>query len=106
MSQSRERPGPLELDMPERRVVIADDGTVVGIRTKARFDAHKLIEELMIQANVCAAEELEKIKSPLLYQIHDAPSDAKIAALSDAGIEIAESPADMGAALKRAMQSA
>ncbi|MEC7290064.1 MAG: ribonuclease R [Pseudomonadota bacterium] len=83
LSQSRERRGPLELDMPERRVEISDDGTVVGIRTKARFDAHKLIEELMIQANVCAAEELERIKSPLLYRIHDAPSDAKIAALSE-----------------------
>lgn len=83
LSQSRERRGPLELDMPERRVEIADDGTVAGIRTKARFDAHKLIEELMIQANVCAAEELEKIKNPLLYRIHDAPSDAKIAALSE-----------------------
>ena len=72
-----ERRGPLELDLPERKVEIAEDGTVAGIRTKARFDAHKLIEELMIQANVCAAEELEKRGSPLLYRVHDAPSDAK-----------------------------
>ncbi len=83
LSKAREKRGPLELDLPERKVEIATDGTVSGIRTKERFDAHKLIEELMIQANVCAAEELEKHKTPLLYRVHDAPSDAKIAALSE-----------------------
>ena len=83
LSTAREQRGPLELDLPERKVEIAKDGTVAGIRTKARFDAHKLIEEMMIQANVCAAEELEKRGSALLYRIHDAPSDAKIAALSE-----------------------
>lgn len=83
LSKARAKRGPLELDLPERKVEIAKDGTVAGIRTKERFDAHKLIEELMIQANVCAAEELEKHKTPLLYRVHDAPSDAKIAALSE-----------------------
>nr|WP_070961646.1 ribonuclease R [Hyphomonas sp. Mor2] len=83
LSKARDRRGPLELDLPERKVEIAKDGNVAGIRTKARFDAHKLIEEMMIQANVCAAEELERLGSPLLYRVHDAPSDAKIAALSE-----------------------
>ncbi|MEO1188217.1 MAG: ribonuclease R [Pseudomonadota bacterium] len=83
LSKAREKRGPLELDLPERKVEIATDGTVSGIRTKERFDAHKLIEELMIQANVCAAEELEKRNTPLLYRVHDTPSDAKIAALSE-----------------------
>lgn len=83
LSKARDKRGPLDLDLPERKVEIGKDGTVSGIRTKARFDAHKLIEELMIQANVCAAEELERHKSRLLYRIHDAPSDAKIAALSE-----------------------
>ncbi len=83
LTKARNGRGPLELDLPERKVEIAEDGSVAGIKTKARFDAHKLIEELMIQANVCAAEELEKRGSPLLYRIHDAPSDAKIAALSE-----------------------
>ncbi|MEL6858421.1 MAG: ribonuclease R [Pseudomonadota bacterium] len=83
LSNARDKRGPLELDLPERKVEIATDGTVAGIRTKERFDAHKLIEELMIQANVAAAEELEKHGSALLYRIHDAPSDAKIAALSE-----------------------
>lgn len=83
LSQARDTRGPLELDLPERKVEIAKDGSVAGIRTKERLDAHKLIEELMIQANVCAAEELEKQKTGLLYRVHDAPSDAKIAALSE-----------------------
>ncbi len=83
LSEARARRAPLELDLPERKVEIAKDGSVAGIRTKERFDAHKLIEELMIQANVCAAEELEKQKTPLLYRVHDAPSDAKIAALAE-----------------------
>ena len=83
LTKARNGRGPLELDLPERKVEIAEDGSVAGIKTKARFDAHKLIEELMIQANVCAAAELEKRGSPLLYRIHDAPSDAKIAALSE-----------------------
>lgn len=83
LSQARDRRAPLELDLPERKVEISEDGHVAGIRTKARFDAHKLIEEMMIQANVCAAEELEKHRADLLYRVHDAPSDAKIAALSE-----------------------
>jgi ribonuclease R len=83
LKAARERRSPLELELPERKVEIAEDGTVSGIREKARFDAHKLIEEMMIQANVAAAETLEKAGSPLLYRIHDAPSDAKIAALAE-----------------------
>ncbi|MEL7042052.1 MAG: ribonuclease R [Pseudomonadota bacterium] len=83
LSAAREKRGPLELDLPERKVEMGEDGAVLGIRTKERFKAHKLIEEFMIQANVCAAEELEKRKTPLLYRVHDTPSDAKIAALSE-----------------------
>ncbi len=83
LTHSRNRRGPLDLDLPERKVEIAKDGTVAGITTKERFDAHKLIEEMMIQANVAAAEELEKRSTPLIYRIHDAPSDAKIAALAE-----------------------
>lgn len=83
LSKARQTRAPLELDLPERKVEIGDDGAVLGIRTKDRFDAHKLIEEFMIQANVCAAEELEKHNAALLYRVHDSPSDAKIAALSE-----------------------
>ena len=83
LKKAREKRGPLELELPERRIMFDDDGNITGIKTKERFDAHKLIEEMMIQANVAAAETLEQKKQPLLYRIHDAPSDAKIAALAD-----------------------
>ena len=83
LKKAREKRAPLELELPERRIMFDEDGNITGIKTKERFDAHKLIEEMMIQANVAAAETLEKKKSPLLYRVHDAPSDAKIAALAD-----------------------
>lgn len=83
LGKSRDKRGPLELDLPERKVQIDKNGKVSGIHTKERFDAHKLIEEMMIQANVAAAEELEKRNTPLIYRVHDSPSDAKIAALAE-----------------------
>jgi ribonuclease R len=83
LKKARNSRGPLELDMPERRVWFGEDGKVAGVRVKDRFDAHKLIEEMMIQANVCAAETLEAKRSPLLYRVHDQPTDTKIAALGE-----------------------
>ncbi|MEE2878379.1 MAG: RNB domain-containing ribonuclease, partial [Pseudomonadota bacterium] len=83
LGKARSKRAPLELDMPEKRVEIGEDGKVAGITEKERFDAHRLIEEFMIQANVAAAETLEKLGAPLLYRVHDQPSDAKIAALAD-----------------------
>ena len=80
---ARSRRAPLELDLPERRVVFSSDGTIVGVGVRERLDAHRLIEEFMIQANVCAAEELEKFNSNLLYRVHEEPSDEKISALTD-----------------------
>jgi ribonuclease R len=77
MKRGRERRQPLELDMPERKIKLKEDGTVDSVVIPERLDAHKLIEEMMIQANVCAAETLEKKKQPLVYRIHDAPSLAK-----------------------------
>ncbi len=83
LEAARARRGPLELELPEKRVILRDDGTVEGVRVRDRYDAHKLIEEMMIQANVAAAETLEKARQPLLYRVHDQPSEAKIAALAD-----------------------
>lgn len=81
VGKARSKRQPLELDLPERRVALDKDGNVLGVYTKDRFDAHKLIEEFMIQANVCAAESLEKANSPLIYRVHEEPSDEKILAL-------------------------
>ncbi|MQY48284.1 ribonuclease R [Rhizobiales bacterium RZME27] len=77
MKRGRDRRQPLELDMPERKIILKSDGTVDKVIIPERLDAHKLIEEMMIQANVAAAETLEKKKQPLVYRIHDGPSLAK-----------------------------
>ncbi|MFD1746962.1 ribonuclease R [Rhizobium helianthi] len=77
MKRGRDRRQPLELDMPERKILLKPDGTVDKVIIPERLDAHKLIEEMMIQANVAAAETLEKKKQPLIYRVHDAPSLAK-----------------------------
>lgn len=77
MTIGRDRRQPLELDMPERRILLKDDGTVDRVVVPPRLDAHKLIEEMMIQANVAAAETLEQKRQALIYRTHDAPSLAK-----------------------------
>ncbi|QBK30438.1 ribonuclease R [Roseitalea porphyridii] len=74
---------PLELDIPEREIVLGEDGTVDKVVVPPRLDAHKLIEECMIQANVAAAETLEKKKQALVFRIHDAPALAKQEALRE-----------------------
>jgi ribonuclease R len=80
---ARQRRGVLELDLPERKVDIAEDGRVLGIKVRERFDSHKLIEDFMIQANVCAAEELERVHKPCMYRIHDQPSLEKLDSLRE-----------------------
>ncbi len=77
MKTGRGRRQPLELDMPERKLILNEDGTVDRVHIPDRLDAHKLIEEMMIQANVAAAESLEKKRQPLVYRIHDAPKLSK-----------------------------
>ncbi|MGB8839859.1 MAG: RNB domain-containing ribonuclease, partial [Aliidongia sp.] len=83
LDQARRRRGTLELDLPERRVVLGEDGAVLRIERRQRLDSHKLIEEFMIAANVAAAETLEQAKRPCMYRVHDAPDPAKLAALQD-----------------------
>ncbi|HTO33508.1 MAG TPA: ribonuclease R [Pararhizobium sp.] len=77
LTRGRDRRQPLELNMPERKIVLKADGTVDRVFVPDRLDAHKLIEEMMIQANVAAAETLEIKKQPLVYRVHDVPSLAK-----------------------------
>jgi len=74
---------PLELDLPERQIVLSDDGKVTSVAFKERLDAHKLIEEFMVLANVAAAEELQRLKQPLLYRVHEEPSAEKLDALRE-----------------------
>ncbi len=81
LERARQKRGTLDLDLPERRIVLAADGSVARIERRARLDSHKLIEELMIAANVAAAETLERLRRPCLYRVHDTPDPAKLDAL-------------------------
>src|SRR3569623_1302648 len=83
MVKARDKRGPLDLDLPERKIILDDKGMVADVRTPERLEAMRLIEEMMIAANVAAAETLEKHKTALLYRVHDTPSREKLTALRD-----------------------
>jgi ribonuclease R len=83
MLKARAKRAPIDLDLPEHKIELGDDGKVKSIGLRARFDAHKLIEEFMIQANVAAAEALEAKRCPLVFRIHAPPSTEKLTALTD-----------------------
>lgn len=83
LKAARNRRAPLEIDAPERNIKVGEDGRILGVEERQRFDAHKLIEECMIQANVAAAETLEQKNIPLIYRTHEQPSIEKIDSLSD-----------------------
>jgi len=73
--------GTLDLDLPERKVVLDDAGRVVEVTPRPRLDSHRLIEEFMVLANVAAAEELERRRQPCMYRVHAPPSDEKLETL-------------------------
>jgi ribonuclease R len=70
--------GTLDLDLPERKVVLGEDGRVASIAPRPRLDSHRRIEEFMVLANVCAAEELERLVRPVMYRVHAPPTDEKL----------------------------
>jgi len=78
---ARQARGSLELDLPERQVVLSEDGTVRSVAPRPRLDSHRLIEEFMVLANVAAAEELEQQNQPVMYRVHAPPSKEKLASL-------------------------
>ncbi len=81
--KGRNRREPLELDLPERKLILDAHGLIERVVTPERLDAHKLIEEFMIQANVAAAETLGERKIPLLYRVHAEPAEEKIRSLGE-----------------------
>ena len=83
VARARDRRDPLNLDLPERRIVIGEDGKIKSIAFRERLESMRLIEEFMIQANVAAAESLEKARLPPIYRIHEQPSQEKLYAFSD-----------------------
>jgi ribonuclease R len=83
LNKARAKREPLDLDLPERRIVLDEKGRILSVAPRERLDAHKLIEDYMIAANVAAAKALEKKKAPVMYRIHEPPSREKLVALKE-----------------------
>ena len=104
----RRRRGPLEIDLPERKVQCDAAGRVIGVVRQVRLPSHRLVEDFMILANVAAAEEMLARNLPGLYRVHATPAAEKIASLRtflrEVGARLparsAISPADLTAALE------
>ncbi len=80
---ARDKREPLDLDLPERKIDLDEDGHVRGITLRDRYDAHRIVEEFMISANVAAAEELEKKRTPAMYRVHEEPPLDKLESLRE-----------------------
>ncbi|MFZ3326776.1 MAG: RNB domain-containing ribonuclease, partial [Methylocella sp.] len=91
---ARDKRGPLDLDLLERKITLDDKGAVKSIATPPRLDSHRLIEEFMILANVAAAETLEAKHQAFIYRVHDEPSLEKLYNLAEflasIGIKVAK----------------
>lgn len=92
---ARKNRGTIDFDTTESVIEFTDDQRIKSIRPSERNDAHKIIEECMISANVCAAKFIAKSKTPCLYRVHEDPADEKIedlrGALSDLTLKLGES---------------
>ena len=110
LANARERRQPLDLDLPERRIVMNKAGKVTSIRFRERFDAHKLVEECMVLANVCAAETLEHKRAEPVYRVHEPPVEERIESLRETldtiGVPLAKgqrmTPGNLNTALRAA----
>ncbi|WP_439814739.1 ribonuclease R [Zavarzinia sp. CC-PAN008] len=78
LMRARAERSPLDIDAPEKVIVLGEDGTVVDVRPRARLDTHRIVEEMMIAANVAAAESLEATHQPCMYRVHDTPSRERV----------------------------
>lgn len=83
LAKARHKRAPLELNLPERRITLDDAGRVTGVAVREQLEAHRLVEDFMIAANVAAAKTLEAKKSSLIYRAHESPSREKLVALKD-----------------------
>lgn len=83
LKKARDKRQPLDLDLPERRVRLDEEGRIAEIATRARLDAHRLVEDMMICANVAAAKALETKKQAVAYRVHETPAREKLLALKD-----------------------
>ncbi|WP_440978214.1 ribonuclease R [Sphingomonas pseudosanguinis] len=101
LAKARDDREPLDLDLPERRVVLDQNGRILSVAPRARLDAHRLIEDYMIAANVAAAKALEAKKAPVMYRVHEVPSRTKLVALKEY-LETFDIPFAMGQVIRPA----
>ncbi|CUH15997.1 Ribonuclease R [Jannaschia seosinensis] len=101
---------PLDLDLPERRIELSETGEVTSVAFKDRLDAHRLIEEFMILANVATAEELIARRVPLLFRVHEEPEADRIESLREtaqaSGFSLPKGQVLRTAALNRLLRDA
>lgn len=83
LAETRQQRGAIELETRETRVVFNEERKIEKIVPMIRNDAHKLIEECMILANVAAAKFLHKAEMPALYRVHEGPNQRKLEALRE-----------------------
>ena len=83
LTKARNDRDPLALELPERRVVLDERGRIAEIALRTSLDAHRVVEDFMIAANVAAAKALESKASPVVYRIHEPPGREKLVALKD-----------------------
>ncbi|MEG3165923.1 RNB domain-containing ribonuclease [Sphingomonas sp. PB2P19] len=101
LAKARDARAPLDLDLPERRVVLDETGRIMSVAPRERLDAHRLIEDYMIAANVAGAKALEAKKAPVMYRVHEPPSREKLAALKEY-LETFEVPFALGQVVRPA----
>ncbi|WP_135447575.1 ribonuclease R [Tabrizicola caldifontis] len=110
LARAREARQPLDLELPERKIELDEEGRVISVAFKERLEAHRLIEEMMILANVAAAEELIRRKHPLLFRVHEEPSPLKLEGLREvaesAGLTLAKGQVLQTRHLNRLLQQA
>ncbi len=102
LTKARHARAPLDLDLPERRVELDEQGVIRRIAARPHLDAHRVVEDFMIMANVAAAKQLEKLKNPVVYRIHEPPTREKLLALKDF-LESLDQAFALGQLLKPAM---
>ncbi|WP_181017900.1 ribonuclease R [Sneathiella aquimaris] len=83
LKKARDKRQPLNLELPERKIELNEDGFIKAVHKKVRFAAHMMIEEFMIQANVCAAETLNQLRRPCMFRVHEPPDREKLEGLQE-----------------------
>lgn len=84
LNKAREKRGALALDLPERKILVNDEGNMTGVQPRPRLTSHQLIEEFMVTANVAAAQTLQRSAAPGLYRVHETPDPDRVSTLRTA----------------------